>query len=352
MRLNFTYDLSAHRILHDREVRSRLTKMRSAGVETIFVFGYFYGHMESPEEEIAKARCVLEDEGFRTGVINLPCGHGGNALDPNDETLRLEIGDRWRMRADDAGQLYPTAACIEEKMIADSRAANEAFRQMGYRRLICDDDLRLGPWGKTLRGCFCDRCMAEFSELAGRTIARAEIMNAKNSALRAQWMDFQCAKVTRFLTETTPRDMQGGVMVMHNGDRRHGIDIPAIRAATPEDFMLRVGEAHFDDAAFLDPRAQASLEASILTHLTLFGDDARCYSESTVFPANALSPENWIRKMEIEIRCGLRNLFLMSGTWFFTDPYWDMLERELPRLTELAHMQPLPHEVRDFIWQM
>ena len=73
MRLNFTYDLSAHRILHDREVRSRLSGMRSAGVETIFVFGYFYGHYESPEEEIARARRVLEDEGFRTGVINLPC---------------------------------------------------------------------------------------------------------------------------------------------------------------------------------------------------------------------------------------------------------------------------------------
>ena len=352
MRLNFTYDLSAHRILHDREVRSRLSGMRSAGVETIFVFGYFYGHYESPEEEIARARRVLEDEGFRTGVINLPCGHGGNALDPNDETLRLEISDRWQMRADETGRRYPTAACIEEKMIADSRSANEVFRQMGYRRLICDDDLCLGPWGKGLRGCFCERCMAEFSALAGRRVDRSELMNVENDALRSQWMDYQCAKVTRFLTETTPLDMQGGIMVMHNGDRRHGVDIPAIRAAMPEDFMLRVGEGHFDDAAFLDPRAQASLEASILNHLTLFGDDERCYSESTVFPANALSPENWIRKMELEIRCGLRNLFLMSGTWFFTDPYWKLLARSLPRLAELAQTRPLPHGLRDPIWQM
>ena len=352
MRLNFTYGLSAHRILHDREVRSRLPGMRSAGVETIFVFGYFYGHYESPEEEIARARRVLEDEGFRTGVINLPCGHGGNALDPNDATLRLEIGDRWQMRADGTGRRCPTAACIEEKMIADSRSANEVFRQMGYRRLICDDDLRLGPWGEGLRGCFCERCMAEFSALAGRTVARSELMNEENDALRSRWMDYQCAKVTRFLTETTPRDMQGGIMVMHNGDRRHGIDIPAIRAAMPDDFMLRVGEGHFSDAAFLDPRAQASLEASIRTHMALFGDDARCYSESTVYPANALSPENWIRKMEIEIQCGLRNLFLMSGTWFFTDPYWDMLKKELPRLTELAQMPPPPHETRAFIWQI
>lgn len=353
MALRIAYDLSAHRLVTEAPMRAALPRLRRAGVGTLYLFGYFYGHFESSEDEMAQAFRILREEGFDTGAIHLPCGHGGNALDPRDPTLRLAIGKDWQMRGSADGRLSPEAACIDDVMTADNRRANDILWEMGCRRIFYDDDLRLGLWGSEMRGCFCPRCMERFSARAGRAVSRAELLDERNGSLRAAWMDFQCEKIPRFLRAAVPAGMQSGIMVMHNGDRRHGIDIPAIRAAMPGDFLLRVGEGHFDDAAFLDPRAEASLTASILTHEALFGDVSRCFSESTVFPANALSPENWIRKMELEIRLGLRNLFLMSGTWFFTDPYWDALTDALPRLTELAETAPPQQPVPlPFVWQI
>ncbi len=353
MNLNFTYDLSAYRILHDPEVRSQFSKMKSVGVETIYVFGYFYGKYESAPEEIATARIVLENEGFNTGVINIPCGHGGNALNPDDPTIDLTIGKGWHMRYNSIGNPCPTTTCIDEVMINDSRKANEELYQMGYRRLFNDDDLRLGFWGSNMQGCFCDRCMAEFSSRIGRTIERAEITSGQDKELIEAWLSYQCEKIPHFLLQTTPLGMQNGIMIMHNGDRRHGIDIPLLRKTMPDNLIFRVGEGHFCDSSFMVPEGRASIVNSIRHHMALVGNPNLCYSESTVYPMAALSPENWIRKMEIEIECGLRNLYLMSGTYFFTNPYWDMLEKELPKLRELAESTPIPSlDTPDFIWQI
>jgi hypothetical protein len=52
--------------------------------------------------------------------------------------------------------------------------------------------------------------------------------------------------------------------------------------------------------------------------------------------SNALSPENLIDKIKLEIRCGIRNIYLMGGTWFMEKRYWDLLKDSLPELNELA----------------
>ena len=119
----------------------------------------------------------------------------------------------------------------------------------------------------------------------------------------------------------------------------------------PDNLIFRVGEGHFDDRAFTAPDGEDDIARSVMTHRALIGDDRLCFSETTVYPANALSPANWIRKMELEISLGLRSLYLMSGTWFFTDPYWDALIDARPRLEELADATPVPPaRERDFIW--
>ena len=41
-------------------------------------------------------------------------------------------------------------------------------------------------------------------------------------------------------------------------------------------------------------------------------------------------------KIRLEISLGLRNIFLMSGSWFISDPYWKLLKEEKERLRELA----------------
>ena len=349
--LSFTYDLSAHRIIHDPEVRGSFSLMRNAGVDTIYVYGYFYGHFDSEENEIAEAKRILENEGFSTGILNLPAGHGGNALNPNDPTVDLTIGEGWHMRVDKNGSFCPTTTCYDDVMIRDSRKANEIFYQMGYRQIFNDDDLRSASWGSEVQGCFCDSCMEQFSQQAGRPVSRSEIFS--DPELCELWMSFQCEKIARFLKLTTPAGMKNGVMMMHNCDRRHGVDAALLQKTMGGDLIFRVGEGHFNDAAFTHPLAQESLKNSILSHIAMVGDPSRCYSESTVFPADALSPENWIKKMELEINCGLRNLFLMSGTWFLSERYWKYLSENRSRLCELAESVPIPKaEQKEFVWQI
>ena len=83
------------------------------------------------------------------------------------------------------------------------------------------------------------------------------------------------------------------------------------------------------------PGGQESLANGVRNHLALIGGNP-AYSESTVFPAAAMSPENWLHHIRLEISLGLRNIFLMSGTWFFTESYWNALAKALPQLNELS----------------
>lgn len=351
MKLNFTYDLSANRILRDPEVYTRFEKMKKAGVETIYVVGYYTG-IGTSIEDMAEAKKVLEDSGFSVGVLNVPLGHGGYELDPSDPKTSLYAENVWQRRVHSNGFYGAYTTCINDVMLKDSIEANRAYYDVGYRRFMNDDDLRTGEWGQELKGCFCDSCMEEFAALIGKNVTRREIVSMTDPELSEAWMDFQCSKVLNFLKKTTIADSRNGLMVMHNGDRRHGIDIPLLRREMPDNLVFRVGEGHFQDKYFTSAGIKR-LEHSILRHLALVGNNDICYSETTVYPDAALSPENWIEKMRIEIKCGLRNLFLMSGSWFFTDPYWDALEKALPELTELAETTPIPeHTMPEEIWTL
>lgn len=351
MKLNFTYDLSPKRLLFDNTVSGSLDKMKKAGVETIYLFGYFHGSFESDPEYIAKAKKILEEEGFKTGVINIPLGHGGNALDPSDSNVNLEIGKGWRMTMGADGMYRENTTCIDGIMIEDTKKANQVLNEIGFRNFMNDDDLRFGSWGPELQGCFCDYCMEEFYSIYPTKVSREEIVSMKDSDLTEAWISYQCNKIPRFLLETTPEDAINGIMIMHNGDRRHGIDIPLLRRLMPNNLVFRVGEAHFDDNTFTKGPGYDSVERSIKRHLALVGNNELCYSETTCYPANALSPENWIEKMKLEIKCGLRNLFLMSGIWFYEDPYWEALAKALPELRELADTLEIPQtSLPEFTW--
>jgi len=152
--------------------------------------------------------------------------------------------------------------------------------------------------------------------------------------IKEAWIQYNCDKLTHFMEVTRMPGMQSGIMVMHNGDRRHGISIPDIKKVAP-DCLFRVGELHFDDQRYTAPGGQESLAASVRAHLALIGEN-EAYSESTVFPAAALSPENLVHKIYLELSLGLRNIFLMSGSWFLSEPYWNILAENRAALEELA----------------
>jgi hypothetical protein len=145
--------------------------------------------------------------------------------------------------------------------------------------------------------------------------------------------------------------MTPGIMVMHNGDRRHGVDIARLKAAFPQ-LLVRVGEAHFEDASFTQAGAEQAIIHSIQTHLGMVGNVRDAFSESTVYPENALSPENLVQKLRVEIRAGLRNLYLMSGFFFLAEPYWQAIAAARSELEELAQHAPDEQSAKEFIWQI
>ncbi len=328
MAVTMHYSVSAKDVLNHPDFGHSLKLMKEAGVTSVWLYGYFYGRHESDPETLARARQRLLNEGFETGVLSLPVGHPGNSLDPTNPDLELALPPEWRYRVCADGRTEYYCACVEPEMIRSNVNAAKVYAQIGFTRHFFDDDLRMGSWGDEVRGCFCDNCIRAFNEKTRLRLTRNDLAQAcagktGMEEICAAWIRFNCEKITSFMRETRVPEMQSGIMVMHNGDEKHGISIPDIKQAVP-DCMFRVGELHFDDTSFCSPVGQASLQNSVQKHLALIGDHP-AFSESTVFPANALSPENLIRKLRLERKLGLKNIFLMSGTWFLSDPYWKAL---------------------------
>lgn len=339
MKLDINYSVSARDVLNNPEMGARLDMMRRAGVKRLWLDGYFYGRHETEPEDIARARARILDAGFESGIISLPVGHPGNSLNPDDPTLELSIPHTWRYRIDKNGAPVYFCADIEEEMIRDNARAAGIYAQMGFDMSFFDDDLRMGNWGSETQGCFCDDCIARFNERFSlrqtRDSLRAYVEGAPDpDGILDMWRKFNCDKVTNLMVKTHVHGQRSGIMVMHSGDERHGISIPDIRRALP-DCMFRVGEAHFCDADYAAPGGRASLAKSVSRHLELIGD-GDAYSESTVFPARALSPENLLDKVRLEIALGLRHIFLMSGTWFLSEPYWNAVADNRTALEEFA----------------
>ena len=127
---------------------------------------------------------------------------------------------------------------------------------------------------------------------------------------------------------------QIGIMVMHHGDERHGLDLAALRAAYP-DMLVRVGEMYFSDSDYGKTLGKVSQLMGILQHLRLVGR-RNSYSETTIFPPRALSPANWVHKMKLTLAAGTENLFFMGGTWTIEDNYWQAEINALPSIKRLA----------------
>lgn len=355
-KLHIHYDFEPRAILQAPDAERRIALMKQAGVETVWLDAYAYGTHLATDRELMDAKCLLEQHGFEVQVLTIPVGHGSNALlgDGGDPG----IPPAWQSRINAAGQPVALASCMRcERMLQDSRNVAQKYYEMGFTKIFFDDDLRVGPWGPALQGCCCPDCMQAFygkyPQYAHLTAPEIFAKATEGDDLWNAWSDVQCDAVLNFLEQTVPDGMTPGVMVMHNGERRHGIDIVRIKRRFPH-ALFRVGEGHFEDAGFTHPRAADAIAHSIRTHLCAIGSNENAFSESTVYPENALSPENLVQKLRLEISCGLRNLFLMSGLFFLGEPYWQAIANARPELEALAKRTPteIPSAPDHFIWQL
>ncbi len=358
--LTFHYDFLTSLVLRDPDFLSKkVPLMRAAGVQTVWLDNFIYGVWQNSLEDARHAKMLLEAEGFEVQAITVPLGHGGgDALngDGSDPT----IPKTWRNRVSSDGSLLSTTTCVDDTVIADCRRAAELHLELGFTKLFYDDDLRMASWGPGLQGCFCHRCLARFYEKFPQYdgMSRADIVRlaSPGDALWEAWAGIQCDSVIRFLREVTPEGQTPGIMLMHNGDRRHGLDIRRMKEAFPH-ALFRVGEGHFGDNAFNHPLARPAMETSIRKQLRLIGSSENAFSETTTYPVGALSPEHLIDKIRLEIRAGLRNIYLMSGNVLLTEPYWRALIDARDELCELAAATPLPvldgeESPEDFVWHL
>lgn len=357
MPLSFNYDVLPSIVLGDPTFFThKVPLMKALGLRNLWLCTNIYTFWQDSPEDVFTAKRRLEDEGFEVEAVCVPLGHGGCALsggDVPDPTLP----SHFRNRIDASGCRMGNTTCVDQGVIDTYRDIFAVHKELGFKKIFHDDDLRMGMWGESLQGCYCPRCLDRFYQKYPQYsgISQTEIAQARQGeALFDAWADIQCEAVLRFLVETTPDGMTAGIMVMHNGDPRHGIDIPRIKAALP-DTLFRVGECHFSDAAFQHPLARPAIERSIKKHLALIGSVDKAYSETTTYPVGALSPANFVEKLRWEISCGLRNIFLMSGSVFLTDDYWEALISAREELAYLADVTPLPlldgtPITDDFIW--
>ena len=351
--LHIQYDFIPSEILDPATSAQRIALMKAAGVETIWLDVYAYGNRLATKQEILDARALLESHGFEVQVVTVPVGHGGAAL--SGDAGDPGVPAHWQLRIAPDGAPMPYTSCVRgDAMIRESREVAEELYAMGFTKLFFDDDLRVGHWGRALRGCCCPTCMHAFYEKYPQYahLSAPEIFASATEGddLWNAWSDVQCDAILEFMQKTVPAGMIPGIMVMQNGDRRHGADIARIKHAFPK-VLFRVGEAHFEDITFCREGADREILASIGVHLSLIGDVACAYSESTVYPENALTPENLVQKLRLEIGAGLRNLFLMSGFFFLSEPYWQAIAKALPELKELAQQTTdLQDLAGEFIW--
>jgi hypothetical protein len=110
--------------------------LRDAGVGTVWLAGYFYGHRPYPDELIAQARARLRRAGIAAGLITVPLGHPGDSLGARDGDFPLTPPPHWRTGERPDGQVFagtslhlpatkenPASAVASWTMTSASRAA-------------------------------------------------------------------------------------------------------------------------------------------------------------------------------------------------------------------------------------
>ncbi|MHA1891897.1 MAG: hypothetical protein ACTSYS_12965 [Promethearchaeota archaeon] len=347
------YSLRSATILDDSIFNNLAKLMKNAGVTNISILGYKWGSIPGSIQDIKDAARILEKHGFEHDIIFIPVGHPGNALDPNNKKLDLEIPKHWRYRVDRFGNEVKFCADIEPRMIQDNVNAIKKLKAAGFSKFFMDDDIRLGNHGNEIQGCFCDHCIKEFNKITSLDISRKMlseliekhaiyIKNIEKVKLQENevkilnaWMNYNCSKLTNFMAQMALPGIELGIMIMHGGDERHGIDIKAIKNSAPN-CSFRVGEEHFNDRSFSSPKGKTSEANSIMHHLNLIGKK-QSYSETTIFPANQLSPKNWTFKAKMAIALGVKNLYLMGGSHVIEKPYWLALEKQKNSIKKLVN---------------
>ena len=154
-------------------------------------------HSVLPYAEIARRAGLLagiipefKALGLRVGINHLvTLGH-------LDESLEQSLDEPWQKMTDITGTAAKGSFCpLDSRFQAFTRDCYQAFAKAKPDFIWIDDDVRMGNHALVGLSCFCDLCLARFSEETGETWTReraAAVIDSKGASVsrevRAKWV--------------------------------------------------------------------------------------------------------------------------------------------------------------------
>ena len=285
--------------------------VRAAGVETVWLAGFFYGFHPYPEEQIIKAQRLAERAELRAELITVPLGHPGDSLGARDGSFPLTPPAHWRLGERFDGKRF-TGTSLHAPATQENVSALRDLRRLGFRSAFVDDDFRLARGPGEIGGCFCVEHRSEFLRTHGLGDARwgdliDDVRERRLTTLLRSWVDWNCDQLTAsFRAQQHAFHANFGNMIMYLGAEKAGIRLRDYRAVP-----VRVGELMFDDASFGRLKGKTDELFSALFHRR-FVDPDRAYSETTAYPADKLSAAHLAAKLTISTITDIRHTMFMS----------------------------------------
>jgi hypothetical protein len=308
--------------------------VRNAGVSTVWLAGFFYGHQPFPEDQLRRARKKLARAGLDSQLVNVPLGHPGDSLGAEDGNFPLTPPPHWRLgQRPDGTQSAGTS--LHQPATAENVAALRSLSKLGFRSCFLDDDFRLARGPGEIGRCFCDEHRTQFLKAGGFTAGRWDELKDDVAARRLtplvwQWLDFTSGQLTdSFRAQHRAFGGTLGIMVMYLGAEKAGIRLEDYRHAP-----FRVGELMFDDRSFEPVKGKTDELFSVLFHRRFVRPD-HAFSESTAYPADKLSATNMAAKLVISTLTDVRHTMFMSGLTPFPREHWSVLS---PAMREQARL--------------
>ena len=305
--------------------------VRRAGVGTIWLAGFLYGHRPYSDDLLGRARAAVERAGMAAQLITVPLGHPGNSLgkpDGNSPPVHWANARRPDGREFSGTSLHPPAT-------GENCTALRHLRAFGFRQCFLDDDFRLARSPGEIGGCFCADHRARFLRAGGYPPRRwdellDDVSSRRLTPLLRAWLDFTCDDLTASF-RSQRRAFRGdlGIMAMYLGAEKAGIRLRDYRSVP-----FRVGELMFDDGSFGSPKGKTDELFSALFHRR-FAEPERAFSETTAYPADRLSAANMAAKLVISTLADVRHTMFMSGLTPFPREHWAVLSPAMQLQTSL-----------------
>lgn len=301
-----------------------LDVLAAAGVNAIWIATYFYGYWPYDKNKIRYAKQLVEQKGMAAFAITIPFGHPGDSLDTGNEAFPLVSPPNWPRTVDINGKVY-AGTTLGDIVTTENESALSEIAGMKFSQCMLDDDFRIARLPGVIGGSFDTATRELFMKEGGYAPYQWDellqnIRERRLTKIVRHWLDGYCNRMTAsFRKQQKAFGGELGFMVMYLGAEKAGI-----RLADYPDINVRVGEAHFDDKALLQPRGWTNELFSVLFHRRYIKPE-RAWSETTAFPADALSAQNMSAKLVISTIADVRHTIFMSGLSPLPQHYWSTL---------------------------